>query len=88
MRLLIDKLQNEKDLYAKRLSEGRKDLIATMLLRRIEQEIKRLEREIKDAKRKNEPTRERTSGFVCCIFQVVIFVFHVEKGLLQLSEGL
>lgn len=75
-------LENEKDLYAKRLSEGRTDLIATTLLRRIELEIQRLERRI-DAKRKNESARKRTrrplyelKGLMCANWSIVNRYYH------------
>jgi hypothetical protein len=49
--LLYLQLQNEREIYEKRKAEGRTDLLASMLLKRIEKRIKTLERSI-DAKTK------------------------------------
>lgn len=57
-------LEIEKDTLAKYKATGRNDLMAKMLLRRIEQEIDHLERRIKNDKRKNGPTCESPRGFV------------------------
>lgn len=58
--LIQSQLENQRDIYAKMKSEGRKDLIAQMVLERIDKEIKILERKVNNAEETRQIRRKES----------------------------
>lgn len=58
--LLHSQLENQRDIYAKMKIEGRKDLVALLVLKRIEKEIKILERKVDNAEETRQIRRKES----------------------------
>jgi hypothetical protein len=69
--VLHSQLQTEKDIYERLEQTQRKDMLAQMLLRRIEMQIKSLEERIHGSKRKENSTRRHTSRLIQYVHETV-----------------
>lgn len=82
--LLHSQLENEKKLFEKLASAGRKDLLAEMILKRVAREIVEIDKRIKDhecATREKDSKRGFAHRFIQHVFEIVYrFGRHKDGG--------
>lgn len=88
--MLYTQLENEQNTRAALLATGRTDIIASMLLKRIEAEIIELERKINDQGQK-DIERRATGGAMAAVFKTLYrhgyFKNRRHNPLLEISEN-